>query len=300
MNLKERYSEYSQIWSKSLGRGLTKLQTLDLLLKVRSEELKEFGGGYDPRDRALSDLMHVSWIEDGGPQLTTSHTYAAALMATSVTREMCEEIRLPFKSFLITLPTGLLDDGVYVYEMAIFSTIETEDLGESDGLLVEGHLKDSPQTRFSFALFTPPGEYFVQEDVEVGEFVKDGDRKLKASVLLKRLVVGLIYTMNHTEDFTEGKCRWVAERKTDAPNHRVFVVGRPLAYDMRPAISRFLLGEKDISPPTMFTVVRGHYKRQPCGANRSERRVLWIEPYWRGPEDSPHAPILSRPRMVTS
>lgn len=34
-------------------------------------------------------------------------------------------------------------------------------------------------------------------------------------------------------------------------------------------------------------VVRGHWRRQPCGIDRSERRMVWINPYVKGPEDAP-------------
>lgn len=42
--------------------------------------------------------------------------------------------------------------------------------------------------------------------------------------------------------------------------------------------------------------VRGHYKRQVIGVGRSGRKVIWIEPYWRGPEG---APLLVRPYEFT-
>lgn len=50
-------------------------------------------------------------------------------------------------------------------------------------------------------------------------------------------------------------------------------------------------------PPAIQRLVRGHHKRQVVGIGRSGRRVIWIEPYWRGPED---APILTRPYKVDS
>lgn len=31
-------------------------------------------------------------------------------------------------------------------------------------------------------------------------------------------------------------------------------------------------------------MVRGHWRNQACGAKRAERRMRWIEPYWKGPE----------------
>ena len=33
-------------------------------------------------------------------------------------------------------------------------------------------------------------------------------------------------------------------------------------------------------------VVRGHWRNQVCGINRSERKLIWIKPFWKGPEIS--------------
>jgi hypothetical protein len=34
-------------------------------------------------------------------------------------------------------------------------------------------------------------------------------------------------------------------------------------------------------------IVAGHWRNQACGLNRLERKLLWIEPYWKGPEFAP-------------
>lgn len=34
-------------------------------------------------------------------------------------------------------------------------------------------------------------------------------------------------------------------------------------------------------------VVSGHWRNQACGVNLSERRIVWIDPYVKGPEDAP-------------
>jgi hypothetical protein len=38
-------------------------------------------------------------------------------------------------------------------------------------------------------------------------------------------------------------------------------------------------------------VVRGHWKQQACGPEHSERKLIFIKPYWKGPPD---APVLAR------
>jgi hypothetical protein len=41
------------------------------------------------------------------------------------------------------------------------------------------------------------------------------------------------------------------------------------------------------SPLLVRTLVSGHWKMQPCGPKQSERKLIRIEPFWRGPLDSP-------------
>jgi hypothetical protein len=50
-------------------------------------------------------------------------------------------------------------------------------------------------------------------------------------------------------------------------------------------------------PPSVQCLVRGHWKRQPCGHELQDRKWIQIEPYWRGPED---APIAVRSHRVSS
>lgn len=38
---------------------------------------------------------------------------------------------------------------------------------------------------------------------------------------------------------------------------------------------------------TVRTLVSGHWRNQPCGIGHLERKVIWIEPFWRGPEAAP-------------
>ena len=35
------------------------------------------------------------------------------------------------------------------------------------------------------------------------------------------------------------------------------------------------------------TLVSGHWRNQPCGVGNQDRKTIWIEPFWRGPEDAP-------------
>lgn len=44
------------------------------------------------------------------------------------------------------------------------------------------------------------------------------------------------------------------------------------------------------------TLVQGHYRNQACGAGWKEHKLIWIEPFWRGPTDG----VLSNPTRVVT
>ena len=45
------------------------------------------------------------------------------------------------------------------------------------------------------------------------------------------------------------------------------------------------------------TLVSGHWRNQPCGTRNTDRKTIWIEPHWRGPEE---APLTASSRAVVS
>lgn len=45
-------------------------------------------------------------------------------------------------------------------------------------------------------------------------------------------------------------------------------------------------------------IVRGHYRWQPCGSGREDRRVTWIDPYWKGPARTLKVATMGREYFV--
>lgn len=70
--------------------------------------------------------------------------------------------------------------------------------------------------------------------------------------------------------------------------HRYILVGRKYMSESRSSGSG--------SKPYIRTKVAGHWRRVVCGKGRVDRRLTWIEPFWRGPKD---APVSNPVRVVT-
>lgn len=65
-----------------------------------------------------------------------------------------------------------------------------------------------------------------------------------------------------------------------------FVLGTSVTIDLREQVREVLSGtRKGGSPKVQFTV-RGHWRNQAHGPRHSLRRVQWIQPFWKGPEEA--------------
>jgi hypothetical protein len=115
---------------------------------------------------------------------------------------------------------------------------------------------------------------------------------------VKRAVVGMLFTMQHTNNWRTAS-HASGGRKNESrggapPAHRNIIIGRPLSVKgFAERIREYCKNGSHV--PAFQVLVRGHIKRQVVGVGRTGRKVIWIEPYWRGPED---APILARPHLI--
>jgi hypothetical protein len=126
----------------------------------------------------------------------------------------------------------------------------------------------------------------------------DCNHEERVAVLAARLVVGVCVLMTERAEFTERRVRMssplglFARRLGTDPESRLYTLCRPVRVDVRPSLDAFLRGTS--RTPTVQSLVAGHHKRQPYGPGGSERKWIYVEPYWRGPEDGP---IAVRPHV---
>ena len=66
-----------------------------------------------------------------------------------------------------------------------------------------------------------------------------------------------------------------------------FLLSAPIEVDLRENVAAALederLGRKHASPKVQF-LVRGHPRQQAHGAGRALRKLIWVKPFWKGPE----------------
>jgi len=76
------------------------------------------------------------------------------------------------------------------------------------------------------------------------------------------------------------------ERLRSMPKTPIQLVGRHYVIDKKLQRDPTVSGEADYHLRVRF-IVAGHWRKQACGPGLTERRLMWIQPYWKGPEFAP-------------
>lgn len=251
----------------------------------------------------------TSWAEHGRPQIEVGEKLAASLALTRVPAEVAASTPLPYPAFLVRIPDGLLTaDGAQLRA------------GEREDAIVDlsiAMVRQTSQDQLTVIFASRrSATLWMRVSADFGDvFGKDPTPDLPASwdgmvfenssqdkraiQLGLQLVFGTLLEL-----LARGGAKpspgiakvGAAKGKKDAPqvprpiNVRIL---REVRSDVRQAVREFV--SHGTSAPMVRTLVRGHWKHQPVGPQRQDRKLIQVEPYWRGPEDGP---VVVRPIKV--
>lgn len=306
------YRSGYELWKKTIGLGDSDADLWDKLMGVVSmggaptifQEIKD--QNMQLRLMALDGSWITKWVDGGCRTIQTDDRYAAAMAGTKATKDVMGEIHIPWPAFLVRLPAGLFTVGDgnpdgscrYVSHVRLMQLDARKYTVGCIDYFVNGNMRcvgsEAEADTLADALFDDRD----LEEVETLEIenssAMDMKKYLRSTMLAKKCIVGLLYTMQHTNNWRD-KTSVSREftRREGPPKHRNIIVGKPISINAVPAIRAACAhGSR---APAFQVLVRGHIKRQVIGVGRTGRKVIWVEPYWRGPED---APILARPYKV--
>lgn len=213
------------------------------------------------------------WTRCGFPRVTIGHRHAAALMATRTAPSAVSSIKAPWPAFAIDVPSGLvepvLDDGNACSIVHAFVVV----LEGKEVFILPG---DRNEARVVMA---------VPSLGKLGSF----EGKSPMETAISRLVMGVCMEMiAHRPTRAEGFGVRPIQHKRGAPETWTFRLTRDVKVDCRAAIRDYVRGVTPTTP-TVQLLVRGHWKEQSYGPGGKDRRAIFVEPYWRGPEDAPIA-----------
>ena len=285
----------SRIWGHTFGAGLSERESWDLVTD-RRETGNQNMSAWDSEQLIGRLFGWAQWAHAGFPMLDIEEKYAAALMASDGAEAASEDVVVPWQHFHIRVPRGLLVDGDVCFDRIWFGR----------GLYLPGtemaswvswmRMMDSDSALEQAVAAPNLGTLLLGDQNNTASFAGNSEARQRCVKLARRLTIGALYTLQFTNNFRwhDRKLKKHIVGRNGPPTHRVAIVGRPIHVDCRSWVREYVATGKGKSP-TVQSLVRGHYKRQVVGVSRSGRKVIWVEPYWRGPED---APILVRPLRV--
>lgn len=248
----------------------------------------------------LSYYTRAAWYDCGMPTVEIGHKLAAAFMVTQASKAVIEEVQPPHKTFLIEVPDKLI---------VVKDSIRDE-LVEVRSMLVS-RLTTAPDVKcWLYYAFTTGAVHVWRYGADLNLFVKEDaiptvprgpmdmdleDVDERAAVMLGRLMINTcMYLTNQGDEAKRvGKGHQAYKgpgRRRDSPQpvRRVFKLCPDVEHDFRESVRNFVAGVS--RKMTVQKEVSGHWKQnQPYGPGRSLRKRMFIQPYWRGPDDAPIA-----------
>jgi hypothetical protein len=287
-----------RFWNETYKQGMT-----DDEARVHITAAAQNTDGMPPEHPTRAEgaaLAHFAakWAVHAFQRMQTSHTFAAAMMATHTSPECADDLEIPWSAFMVHVPNGLLVVGPNEYSRLLCVTYED---------VAELHM---------VAANSPEGGAAQLRTASLAELLLDDPKPTtaleRASLLARRLITGLLFARQNKRNSKERVVRasrsFREGRRHEEPEHRIVVVGHPLTIDCREAIASYLQtgryerltpggegGGVRRGPPVVQTLVEGHRKQQVCGVGRHGRKTIWVESYWRGPKG---AAILTKPKRI--
>lgn len=245
---------------------------------------------------SLGGAFALAWAENAFATVEIDPKLAASLMATSIPTEHLKDVHLPWRCFCIHIPEGVLgdredEDHLPTHTLVLQAPdgrIRTFDFGGT----IMGYNEETSLAEYADLKYKEAkGQVFAHDSIgpDVGAKVK------RVSMLLGRLLVGVCLEFEspkYRSQIASVKKTGI-KLKHGKPKISTVLLRRPVVLDVRASVKDYVQGTR--SSVTVRSLIRGHWKNQPCGAGMKDRKWMHIEPYWRGPEDGP---VAERPHII--
>jgi hypothetical protein len=207
----------------------------------------------------------VGWAHYNFNVFRLTHSLTTSLLLTSLDDEIP---RLPFDAFRIDLPNNLVRSrtGLRFIQQIFIHKWE----GDEGARLNIDLIYDSGELAF----ITRP-----LSELDMSSASSEWTDEAGTCIHILR---GLCSFLESKTEDVEIHTR--ARRFTQKPRLNIFEIGRTVT--ISPELRKLVAsGYSDqIWRLGHRYIVRGHWRNQPYGPGRAERRKTWIEPHWKGPE----------------
>jgi hypothetical protein len=246
----------------------------------------------------------AEWSRLAYPTVQPAHRFAAALMATTPPEL---PIRAPWPYFLLTVPDGLLTLLSREHEPEAIRYVMVIQLEQSWSFIAAAGTVEYSRIHQTLDMMRND-RYVVGGDVDNpgnpdawrGAFhIDSDDHDYRSIVCVTRLLLNASIAMSDAASVRRlGKAhrgdRGAPATAAAQPKPMIFELNRPVTIDCREAVRTFVRGGRSRLPSVQW-LVRGHWRQQPIGPARAQRRLQWIEPFWKGGDG---APLVVRPHVL--
>lgn len=252
---------------------------------------------------AASSASSARWAMCGFPTFTIDSKRAAVLATTSCDASMLQVLEAPFPAFGILVDSPIIEtsdgpvDPFILVSVVGRSEYESSEIHKSKQLTI---VDADPGAQSFWSIFGYASKYIIgtnscgsrrllescnQSDTSLLDLSSSDNRAIMA---MRRLAIGLCLSLDNSgKGFGSKSRRHAAKKHSGLPGYEEYRITGPVSVDVRQAL------REDVKSGTgalhVQTLVRGHWKLQPCGHARSDRKHIHVMPYWRGPIDAPIA-----------
>lgn len=237
--------------------------------------------------------LALAWAENGFSTVEPAHRLAASLMATTIPQEYVEDfVRMPWRCFGFHVPNGLLGKEA-AFCLALHARGGTVHMISLVGQQFHYGIEESLAGWNSKVVDSRIVDGVVDDGIPADTFSpRSVDHSARVTELLGRLFLGVCTEMSGHRQSESGPSamdrREQANRSQDRHITSTFKLTRDVNVDVRRAVRDYVEG-RTTREPSVQILVRGHWKMQVHGLGRTDRKLIHVEPYWRGPEEGPVA-----------
>lgn len=268
---------------------------------------QELGPREKPNEPMQDGFHAVKWVDCGCPRLLIDDKFAALMISTDVKSD--DDIQPPYDAFEMRVPKGLLlpkGGGditfIQVFRCKIFGEYLWSYRAVAANVERVAHTEfEHPTVTYRRVLVKSKDLRYINEDEAAKYKTTRNSHESLLTECIGKLIASTCVALSDPDMVRERKtskgrgCK--TKRLSGAPNVREFVVGKPVKIDCRQAVRDYIAGETGKGNKlTVQTLVRGHWRNQAHGVGRQLRKMIHIEPFWRGPED---AKILTKTIKLT-
>lgn len=248
------------------------------------------GSGNGP---TLAMHLIAGCLHNGLPVIEVSHGLASSFMLSKAPASVLMDMKRPFDNFTIKVPNGLLlDNGGGEIKEIIFgkyitreSRLKTHDSVGFTTLSSSGSGLWNLQSNNAILLSDDQKNSSLPDVSGVLDFELDTyDGRLLS--MIRRLITGVCLYLEggnseHTVKHITGG-RNIRDNRFGPPEDRIIRLTRPVERVFSEEVREYIAGNgKKINLQYM---VMGHWRNQACGVGLKDRKRIFIEAHWKGPE----------------